>query len=184
MAKKLSNEEITKKYAEMVIATQEAEKQIVSNYDYISWLENFTQTYATFSTDSWLYTKKEISEENYDNVQKLFLFFNAISNYCRRFYINIEWYEAFERERINIKHNNVGYQLGLVVGQGSFVYVSCEEPQDNAICFDSIMNNVVPAEFKAKDELLQQFNSLLATMKEADMPSGIITDTLKKYYNH
>ena len=182
MAKNVSSENITKKYAEMLKATQEAEEQLVSNCDYILWLEDFTQTYKTFSTNSWLYAQKEISEESYDNVQKLFLFFNAISNYCYKFYINIEWYESFERERVHIKHNNVGYQLGLVVGQGSFVYVSREEPQDNAICFDSIMNNVVPDKFKAKDELLQQFNTLLAAMKEADMPSGIITDTLKKYY--
>lgn len=183
MKKKLNAEELAKKYLQILKEKEDAEKQIVSNYDYISWLENFTKTHEGFSSDSWLYKKEELSEEDYDNVEKLYLFFNAISDYCRKFHINIEGKEQFEFENVHIKHNNVGYEFALICGQGSYVYVCREEPQDNAISFGNIMNNIVPAEFKEKEELLQKFKSLLSTMKEADLPSEVVINTVKKYYN-
>ena len=85
---------------------------------------------------------------------------------------------------MHIKHNNVGYQLGLVIGQGAFEYVRREEPQDNAICFDNIMNDIAPEEFKTKKELLEKFEKIIVAMKEVDVPSEAIINTLKKYYNH
>lgn len=182
MKKKLNEKEIAKSYLQILREKEEAEKQIVSNYDYISWLEKFTQIHERFASDSWLYKKEELSKSDYNNVEKLHLFFNGISEYCRSFHINIESYEDFET--VHIKHNNVGYQLGLVIGQGSYVYVKREDPQDNAIIFDNIMNNIVPEEFKTKEELLQKFEKIISAMKEADIPSEIVINTLKKYYNY
>ncbi|MBE5813406.1 MAG: hypothetical protein E7314_07190 [Clostridiales bacterium] len=184
MKKKLNKDEIAKSYLQILKEQEDAEKQIISNYDYISWLENFTQIHEGFADDSWLYKKEELSAEDYAKVEALHLFFNAISDYCRRFHINIEGQEKFEFEKIHIKHNNVGYQLGLVIGQGSYVYVCPEIPQENAICFDNIMNNIAPEEFKTKKELLQKFEKIISTMKEADIPSEIVINTLKKYYKH
>jgi len=182
MKKKLNEEEIAKTYLQLLKAKEETEKQTILNYDYISWLETFTQTHAGFAHDSWLYKQEELSKEDYANVKNLYFFFNATSQYCRNFHINIECEENFEFERIHIKHNNVGYQLGLVIGQGSYVYVHRETPQDNAIAFDNIMNNIVPEEFKAKEELLQKFEKIASAMKSADVPSEIVINALKKYY--
>ena len=138
MKKKNNEEEFAKTFFQLLKEKEEAEKQTISNYDYISWLEQFTQSYGVFSEDSWLYKKEELSDGNYAKVETLRLFFNAISNYCRKFHINIECQgELFEN--VHIKHNNVGYELGLVVDQGSYVYVHRETPQDDAICFDNII---------------------------------------------
>lgn len=184
MKKKFNSKEIAKSYLQVLKEKEKAEKQTISNYDYISWLEKFTQIHEGFASDSWLYKKEELSAQDYANVEKLYLFLNAISNYCRNFHINIEGTEKFEFESVHIKHNNVGYQLGLVIGQGSYVYVRREKPHDDAICFDNIMNNIVPEEFKTKEELLQKFEKIVSAMKEADIPSEVVINTLKKYYKH
>ena len=143
-------------------------KKIISNYDYISWLEKFTLSHDSFADDSWLYNPSEISKEDLKNVRMLDIFFGALSEYCHKYYINID--EEYEEERINLKYNCVGYVLGLVVCQGSYVYVLRKHLEDNEIDFEDILKDTVPDDFEDKKALLQQFEQIVAEMRGMDVP--------------
>ena len=145
-------------------------KKIVSNYDYISWLEKFTLAHASFADDSWLYNPSEISKEDLKNVRILDIFFGGVAEYCHKYYINIDCEEEFEEERINLKYNGVGYQIGLVVGQGSYVYVTRKNLEGNEIDFEDVFSDVAPADFEEKKALLLQYEQLVAEMKGMDVP--------------
>ena len=151
-----------------------AKKELISNCDYMMWLEKFTLLYSSFADNTWLYKPDEISENEKEKVEKLELFFEGLSEYCHKYYINISCNERFEEERINIKHDGIGYQLGLVIGQGGYVYVERKEPDENAIEFSDVLNDVVPADFESKKALLMQFEQLVSEIKAKDIPTSIL----------
>ena len=153
------------------MSQKEAEKKaLVSSFDYISWLEAFTQTYESFADDSWLYQTDEIEEADNQNVGKLSLFFKSLSEYCRRYYISVACDDAYEAERIHIKHNGVGYHFGLVTGQGAHVYVKREIPESDAIEFGDIVENVEPQNFEAKKDAMAKLELLVLEMKAMNIP--------------
>lgn len=159
---------------------KEEKEKLISNYDYISWLEKFTTLYEKFSDDSWLYKSEELSEEDNANVNILWLFFEAISDYCNKYYIDISSDRGDEEECVNIRHNGIGYQFGLVCGQGSYVYVKRKIPEENAIAFDDILNDSVPMDFEDKKELLKKFEQTLAEMKKIGIPMFNILEIVNK----
>lgn len=172
-----------KSVVERLIERMEQEKKLVSNYDYISWLEKFTLLHESFADNSWLYSPGEISKEDLSNVENLCYFFNGITDgYCQKYYINTDSHDDFERECIHIKYNNVGYQIGLVVGQGSYVYVNREEPKDDAIEFCNVVNDIKPEDFETKESLLKEFESVILAMKNANISKLLITNVIAKYY--
>ena len=149
-------------------------KKIISNYDYISWIEKFMLSHDSFADDSWLYNPSEISKEDLQNVRMLDIFFGALSEYCHKYYINFECDEVFDEERINLKYNGIGYQFGLVVGQGAYVYVLKKNLEGNEIAFEDIFKDTVPDDFEDKKALLQQFEQLVAEMRGMDIPLSAI----------
>lgn len=126
-----------------LIRTQELEKELVSNTEYILWLENFTSTHTYWSDDTWLYCPEKISKEDYKRVEELHCFFNGIVDYAERNFIptyNDEYgYDTY----IFIQFNNVGYRIGEMIGQGTLAY--CERvdiSSDNVfIDFNDIIIN-------------------------------------------
>ena len=92
-----------------ILKELDEQKALISNYDYINWIENFTVEYPGFSSDSWLYFPEQISLEDYTKVEKLDSFFSALLAYCDKHLINTskDNLEAFEASRIHIKYNNI-----------------------------------------------------------------------------
>lgn len=160
---------------------REAEKkELFSNYDYILWLEKFTLLYERFTDDSWLYKPEELSEVDIKNVGKIALFFEALSDYCHKYYINVASNEMFESECINIKHNGIGYQIGLVTGQGSCVYVERKVPEDGTIEFSDVLNDTMPEDFEAKKALIKKFEQIVTEMKAKCIPISIILEIVNR----
>ena len=161
------------------------QKELISNYDYINWIENFTLEYPCFSTDSWLYFPEQISLQDYTKVEKLDSFFSALLAYCDKYLINTskDNLDAFEASRIHIKYNNVGYTLSLFIGQGSIVTIERSEITGDFIDFESIVNNVEPKEFKTKESLLNSLESVIKELKQLDMSLDSIVSKIKKYYD-
>ena len=140
---------LTSQYWENMRKRNVDKKELISNNNFILWLEQFTLRYNAFTDDDWLYKPDELSEVDTRNVGKLGLFFEAMSDYCHKYYINIDSNEMYEDECINIRHNGIGYQLGLVVGQGAYIYVNRKTPEDNAIEVMDIVNDISPSNFEA-----------------------------------
>lgn len=149
-------------------------QELLSNCDYISWLEKFTLIYESFTNNSWLYEPKEISEEDITKVRELELFFDALYDYCDKYLINMASEKMYEDSCINIKHNGVGYQLGFCRGQGAYVYVERKTPADNAIDFSQIVSDTAPEDFETKRALLMQFEQIVSEMKEKNIPTSIM----------
>lgn len=176
----MKSNELMGQFIEKMQKQNADKKEIVSDYTYISWLEKFTLLHGRFADDSWLYKPDELSKEDNANVNKLQLFFEALSDYCHKYYIDIAYNKDFEVERINIKHNGVGYQLGLVVGQGAYMYVERKEVEDNAIDFCDIVNDAIPEDFEVKKALLKRFEKIVAEMKKIGVPDSVILEMVNK----
>lgn len=152
-------------------------QELVASYDYISWLEKFTLSHEYFADDSWAYKPDEISQSDLENVQVLDIFFGALSEFCHKYYINTAWNEMYEEERINVKYNGIGYQFGLVVGQGAYVYVKRVDVTDTAIDFADVLNDVAPVDFEAKKALLTKFKAIVDEMKSINIPLAAMLNT-------
>lgn len=161
---------------------QDAEqKAIVATYDYIRWLEEFTLLHETFTDETWLYKPEEISKADNDNVKRLSLFFEAMSRYCRKYYIDTQFNERFETERIYIKYNDVVYQFGLVVGQGAYVYVvRSGEECGETIAFEDIVNDSKPENFEEKKAQIEKFEQIVAKMRALKIPDSVILEILNR----
>ena len=86
----------------------------------------------------------------------------------------------FEFERINIKHNGIGYCIGLVIGQGAYVYVNRTVPEDSSIDFDDILNDVIPKDFETKKALIDIFEQIVTDMKAMNIPKSVILEIIQK----
>ena len=125
-------------------------RKLVESTDYIKWLEDFTKRYPSFSDDTWLYKKDEISKEDYANVCKISTFFSAIDLYARINYISgipCEWGEYY-----SIEYNGKIYEIGTIVGQGAVSFCNTEDvnEQTTVIKFEEI---TVPSEATQKRTL-------------------------------
>lgn len=165
---------------EELAASEVKKKELVSDYNYILWLEKFTLLYERFTDDMWLYRPEELSKEDSKNVENISLFFGALSEYCLKYHINFVRGERYKTESIDIRHNAVGYQIGLIVGQGAYVYVERKEPAENAIEFERIMKDIAPDDFEKKKALLQSFEQIVTEMKKIDVPTSAILEILNK----
>lgn len=155
-------------------------KEILSNHNYILWLEKFTLQYDSFSDHAWTYNPEEISDADRHNVDKLEFFFDILSEYCHKYYIDIACKDTYVVESINIKHNGIGYQFGLVVGQGGYVYVKRGTPEDGAIKFDDVLNDIMPEDFEPKKALLSEFKRIVTELKANNIPTSVLLGIVSK----
>ena len=113
-------------------------KELISNEDYISWLEKFTIEHPYFDDEYWQYFPEEITDNDLKNVQNLNLFFQAIEHYAQKNYIfpNTDNSEFF----YSIKHNKIGYEIGLIPGQGTVFFCQKTKARKSFIDFKNILN--------------------------------------------
>lgn len=172
-----------KSVVERIIERLEKEKRLVSNYEYISWLENFTSLHESFNDSTWLYFPEKISNEDSEKLDDLTAFFEGIKRYCDKYYINTEGEGDFAQECIHIKHNNIGYEISLVVGQGALICVSREEPIENAVNFNDIISDSVPDDFEIKENLLKTFECVLCNVKGLGISKEVVNDIVEKHFS-
>ncbi len=89
-------------------------KEIISNYDYIDWLINYTKNKKYF-LDIDLITMKKISDYDKDNIKKLNIFFEGINYYAEindispLVYSNCEFYK--------LRLDDFGFEIGIIIGE-------------------------------------------------------------------
>ena len=170
---------------ERLIRASNARKEIISNYEYINWLEKFTDTYPKFSSDTWLYEPDTLSSIDSENVDKLCHFFEAIRKYTEDNFIEMMAHTHTYGEYSCIKYNNNWYEIGICVGQGSFVYVERIEPQDTFIDFECIVKNIQYPKVNEKKELMHVFSEDLekeiAKLISNEIPKDLIIKTLESF---
>ena len=84
-------QERIKKWAEKYLAKENARnikmQEMLSNTDYIKWLDKFTIEYSSFSDNDWLYFPEKISKEDLEKVNNLHLMYRGIEKYASENYI-------------------------------------------------------------------------------------------------
>lgn len=112
---------------------REKAKELVSNTDYILWLQEFTFTHPTFCDDEWLYFPEQLEPENLANVNLLHRFIEGIGMYVE---LPEEETDEFGYS-IRIRFGNIGYKLGVQHGQGSYCFCErCEIFHNESDFFD------------------------------------------------
>lgn len=125
-----------------LVKHREHAQKLISNDEYMRWLEKFTLSYPRFSDYDWLYYPERLTEDDYNRVRELCYFFDGIVDYAERKGLTIKKDE--NEAELLVKFNGVGYEIGLVVGQGSFMYVLRRDISQNEpfIDFnDCLVNN-------------------------------------------
>ena len=83
-------------------------------------------------------------------------------------------------ERIFIKYKDVGYEIGLIVGQGAIVYVERQAPKDDAIEFNYVLNDIAPEDFEAKRDLVSKFAQIVSELKAMNIPKSVILEVVEQ----
>lgn len=167
--------------AEMFMKIEGARKEIISNSEYISWLENFTAENSFFTDDQWTYCPEKISVENKKCVEKLNLFYSAIVIYAQKNYIYPKYDEL--GAVLYIKYNGVGYEIGQMCGQGTITFCSRvkieKDNENNFIEFTDVINNKKQANTDLIKKKLDGLDSIIRDLAKDDVPWQAIEETIK-----
>ncbi len=175
-------EEILNQVIANLIHRQELAKTLVSNTEYILWLERFTSLNPVFKDDDWVYCSEEISEEDSIRVNELCSFFDGIAEYANRNFIPFcnNDYDSY----IFIKFNNIGYRIGIISGQGSFSY--CERvgiSSDNFfIDFDDIVNNKRQENVDYICEKLDSMSNIIKELLNVGVSEKVISKAVENAF--
>lgn len=141
---KLSKMDSIKASIERLKRDQEKQQTIMSNPEYITWLESFTSKYPSFSDETWLYCPDELSKQDREQIANLQFLYSGIEEYAKKHNIerNVCCFGGF----YNIKYHHVGYEIGQLCGQGTIDFckrVSLEEEvnDDKYIDFEDIIQS-------------------------------------------
>jgi len=180
-----------KKYIENFLEKEKIKKnkskEMLSNPNYMNWLDNFTLKRQGFSDDDWLYNSDGLTVNDKENVNNLYLIYNGIDEYARRNYVYP--FPCDFGNFYKIKFNDIGFEIGVQRGQGvrffcnrvlienveefiDFNDISCDKKYDNVDKISNQLNELsnyvvflhesgVPfqAMVNALDETLEQIRS-------------------------
>lgn len=138
----MNTQKIADAQVQKMIEQQRIKNLLVKDEKYFKWLADFVQKNGkTVSTDQFLYYPEKISEKDGSRLQKLCLFYEALSEYAQK--NNIEETRAadFYGRSLNVKFENKVYEIGFLAGQGNFFF--CKElglEAKSAINFRDVIN--------------------------------------------
>ena len=169
--------ETIKNHIESDIKKRDSINAIISNTDYITWLEKFTKEYPGFTDVDWLYGRKKLDKNNYQNVDKLLYLYDAITEYASRNYIyphddNGIYYV--------IKYNNIAYEIGVMVGQGIITFCTRSTKIEKAIDFNNIINNQKTERTDLIKDKLIELQNYLNNLINDDIPVEALKETTQK----
>ena len=115
-------------------------KNMLSNTDYINWLNDFSKDKNRFSDDDWLYFPEKLNESDREKVGKLYLLYEGIDCYAEENHISPE--SCKFGNYYSVKLNDFCFEIGILIGQGTVFFfnkVPLEEDKE-FIDFNDIMN--------------------------------------------
>ncbi len=151
---------------------------LMSNTNYLEWLNQFTQDKESFCDDDWLYFSDLISETDRENVSKLCLFYEGIERFAKSNHI----YPIQDKfgNVYKIKLNEIGYEIGILIGQGSVF--SCKrcpiKNEKEFIDFNDIMNNKKQEQVDRINTCLETISKMVVATYESGVPIESIIYTL------
>ena len=152
-------------------------KEIVSNDNYINWLQEFTIKYPNFRSDT-LFDNNKLSLIDKDNINNLKLLFEAIYNYASSNYIYpLNDFDFVEYYRI--KYNNISYEIGIITDKGTLFF--CERVNnidDTFIDFNNIILNKKEDSTEFIEKRLTELSNIITYFYEQNIPLNAIKSTI------
>ena len=165
-------------YVEGLKVSEAKRKEMFSNTEYLKWLECFTIEHQDFSDDDWLYFPEKISQEDNQKVKNLHLFYEGIELYGKKNYIYPT--ECDFGGYYNIKFDNIGYEIGMLVGQGTLFF--CKRTPLNKdleyIDFKDIMNDKKKDGVDVITKQLNDLSNKILELHKKGIPLTAIIETL------
>lgn len=158
-------------------------QEILSNTDYIKWLDSFTIEHSSFSDEEWLYFPEKISKEDLEQVNNLHLIYHEIERYASENYIyptDCDFGNFYK-----IKLENTGFEIGMLVGQGTLFFcnrVQVENEKD-FIDFNDILNNKKKDNVTTIKNKLNELSNLVVSLHKNGVPFKAIVITLDNTLN-
>lgn len=165
-------------YIEILKIIELESKEMFSNTNYLKWLENFTSEHQSF-TDSFseLWNGK-ISNEDSKNISNLSLLYNGIERYAKKNYIYPT--KCDFGSYYNIKLNNISYEIGMLVGQGSIFFCN-RKPISKDLEYIDFTDIMVDKKKDGVDEITQQLKDLsdkILELHKKGIPLNALIETL------
>ncbi len=151
-----------------------ATKIIMSNPEYIEWIEEFTKDKQGFSDeDIHLYKDAEKA-----NIEKLRLFYRGLDTYAKanHIYPELNEFGCFYK----VKYNNSGYQVGYFEGQGTTVYyltILSLRRNKEFIDFNDVLSNKKQENVDAINKSLSTISNDIITAYNNGVPIEAIANT-------
>lgn len=178
---KFQNHEQMKEYVEKERKRLEERKnkvkEIVSNTDYINWLQKFTLIYPNFRSNDF-FNNNKISDSDKENVNNLMLLFEAIYNYSHDNYI-YALKESDFTEYYRVKYNNVGYEFGIITDQKTLFFCKrVNQIDDTFIDFNDILLGKKQKNTEYIEKRLIELSNIISYFYEQDIPLKAIKTTI------
>lgn len=159
-------------------------KQMFSNTTYLKWLENFTIEYPSFSDNDWLYFPEKLSKEDKEKVENLYLLYEGIELYAEKNYIYPT--KCDFGNYYNIKLDNIGYEIGILSGQGTLFF--CKRTLINKdikyIDFNDIINDKKSNKTDMTTYQLKDLSNKVLKLYKKGIPLDAIIDTINDTLNN
>ena len=165
-------------YIEGLRVSEAKRKEMFSNTNYLKWLESFTIEHPGFSDDDWLYFPEKISQEDNEKVKNLHLFYEGIELYAKKNYIYPT--ECDFGGYYNIKLDSIGYEIGMLVGQGTVFF--CKRTPLNKdleyIDFNDIMTDKKKDGVDVITRQLKDLSNKVLELHKKGIPLDALIETL------
>jgi len=170
-------------YAEKENAKNIKMQEMLSNTNYIKWLNNFTVEHSNFSDDDWLYFPEKISNQDNEHVNNLHLLYRGIERYASENYIYPTTCDFGNFYKIKLE--NTGFEIGVLVGQGTLFFcnrVQVENEKD-FIDFNDIINNKKSDKTTIIKNKLNELSKIVFSLYKIGVPLEAISITLDNTLN-
>lgn len=153
-------------------------KSMMSNTEYLEWLDEFTKDKNRFCDDAWLYCPEKISDSDRENVEKLCLFYEGIKEYAIENYIyptSCDFGEYYK-----VKLNDFCFKIGILFRQTVFFFdKTLIENEKELIDFKDVMIGKKQDNVDKINATLKSLSSEVMAAYESGVPIKAIVDTLE-----
>lgn len=155
------------------VAKNEKINRILNDEEYINWLANFTLDVPKFYCDSW-----GCSNQVIHNIQDISILYEIIQNFANENYIEPTLTAC--GNYYSLKHNNAGYNIGVMKGPETIYYCTRVKNAENYIYFKDIQNNTKTSTALIVDTKTEELTKLINDMVESNISDQVILEVTKK----
>lgn len=140
-------------------------------------MEKFTLEHESFSDNGWLYFLEKLSDDDRSYVDELCLFYDGIQNYANKNHIYPTQFPS--GEFFKIKLSDIGFEIGMIWGQGTSFFCNRVPVEKDFIDFNDIIDNKKNSQNEIIKTKLEQLSSNIISLYQNGIPFEAITNTIK-----